>query len=353
MKLTRRGVFLGLGALGAAGGATGITMASSRYYDGPVSTRFNGDRFFDPQYSAPPKGLTQLLRWHRERNRAEWPEWAPSAYADKPPKRVDGLAWRISYVGHASVLIQTAGLNILLDPMWSERASPVSFAGPKRVNNPGIAFDDLPPIDAVLVSHNHYDHLDGTTLTALATPHRPRIVTPLGNDRIMQSYDAALRAQAHDWDERVVLSRDVTVTLAPMRHWSARGLFDRNKALWAAFVIETPAGRIYHIGDSGYGDGGHFRAARERYGPFRLAILPFGAYEPRWFMRDQHMNPEESVKAFLDCGAEYALGHHFGTFQLTDEPYDAPLAALDEARRAAGISADRFRALYPGQFWEL
>jgi L-ascorbate metabolism protein UlaG (beta-lactamase superfamily) len=138
-----------------------------------------------------------------------------------------------------------------------------------------------------------------------------------------------------------------------MRHWSARGVLDRNKALWAALVLETPAGRIYHVGDSGYGDGYHFRAARERYGPFRLAILPIGAYEPRWFMRDQHMNPEESVRAFLDCGAELALAHHFGTFQLTDEAIDAPREALLAARAAAGIAADRFRLLEVGQAWEL
>jgi L-ascorbate metabolism protein UlaG (beta-lactamase superfamily) len=143
------------------------------------------------------------------------------------------------------------------------------------------------------------------------------------------------------------------VTLIPMRHWSARGLTDRNKALWAAFVIETPAGRIYHVADSGYGSGYHFRMARERYGPFRLAILPIGAYEPRWFMREQHMNPDEAVLAFADCGAELALGHHFGTFQLTDEAIDAPTLALAAARAKASLAADRFRTMQPGEIWEL
>jgi L-ascorbate metabolism protein UlaG (beta-lactamase superfamily) len=353
MKITRRGVFLGLGAAGAVAGSMGYQVASTRYYDGPRSPRFDGERFFDARYGAPPKHLTQLLRWYRERNRAQWPDQVTNRFSDRPPRRVEGAAWRIASIGHASLLLQTAGLNVLIDPVWSERASPFSFAGPKRVTEPGIAFDALPPIDAVLVSHNHYDHLDGTTLKALATPHRPRIVTPLGNDVVIRGYDAALNPQAYDWDERVVLSRDVAVTLAPMRHWSARGLFDRNKALWAAFVIETPAGRILHIGDSGYGDGSLFRMLGERYGPFRLAILPVGAYEPRWFMRDQHMNPQEAVQAFLDCGAELALGHHFGTFQLTDEAYDAPLAALADARRTTGITAGRFRTFAPGEFWDL
>jgi L-ascorbate metabolism protein UlaG (beta-lactamase superfamily) len=251
------------------------------------------------------------------------------------------------------VLIQVAALNILIDPVWSERVSPVSFAGPKRVNDPGVPFDALPPIHVVLVSHNHYDHLDVDTLSALATPHRPRFITPLGNDTILHRHDSSIAAEAHDWGARVNLGSGVEVRFVPSRHWSARGLSDRNKALWTAFVIATPWGSIYHVADSGYGDGSHFRAAREQHGPFRLAILPIGAYEPRWFMRDQHMNPAEAVQAFIDCGAEYALGHHHGTFQLTDEGIDAPELALIAAREQAEIAPERFAALKPGQVWAL
>jgi L-ascorbate metabolism protein UlaG (beta-lactamase superfamily) len=263
------------------------------------------------------------------------------------------VALRVSYVGHASLLIQTAGLNILLDPVWSKRASPFRFIGPKRVNDPGVAFADLPPIDVVLVSHGHYDHLDLTTLSRLAAAHRPRVITPLGNDTIMRNHDPVVRAEAYDWNDRVDIGACVAATLVPTHHWSARNLSDRNMSLWASFVIETPGGRIYFVADSGYGEGRHFRSARERHGPFRLAILPIGAYEPRWFMRDQHMNPAESVQAFIDCGAELALGHHYGTFQLTDEPIDAPLVALAEALKAAGIPADRFCTLRPGEVWQL
>jgi L-ascorbate metabolism protein UlaG (beta-lactamase superfamily) len=328
----------------------------SRYYAGPVSDHFDGERFFDPR-GAPPKGRRDLLRWMVDRRwratKAAWPAWAPSPYADRPPARVEGAAWRISYVGHASVLIQTAGLNLLCDPVWSERVSPFRFVGPKRVNDPGIAFADLPPIDVVLVSHGHYDHLDVVTLSRIAAAHRPRIITPLGNDTIMRNHDPAIKAEAHDWDNRVDLGAGVAVTLVAARHWSARSLSDRNMALWASFVIETPGGIIYFVADSGYGDGWHFRHAGERYGPVRLAILPIGAYEPRWFMRDQHMNPAESVQALMDCGAEIGLGHHYGTFQLTDEPFDAPLLALAEALKAAEISPERFRALRPGQVWQL
>jgi L-ascorbate metabolism protein UlaG (beta-lactamase superfamily) len=328
----------------------------SRYYHGPVSDHFDGERFFD-RSGAPPASRGSLLRWMADRyvrgTRAKWPAWAPSPFADRPPVRVPGAAWRISYVGHASFLLQTAGLSILLDPVWSPRASPFRLLGPKRVNDPGIAFADLPPIDVVLVSHGHYDHLDLATLSRLTAAHRPRVITPLGNDVIMRNRDPAIAAEAHDWSDRVDLGAGVTVTLVPTRHWSARNLSDRNMALWASFIIETPAGRIYFVADSGYGDGHHFRTARERHGPFRLAILPIGAYEPRWFMRDQHMNPAESVQALIDCGAELALAHHHGTFQLTDEAIDAPVLALADALRSAGIPAERFRVLRPGEVWEL
>jgi len=353
MKITRRRIFVGIAGLAALlSGSFGARAAASRYYDGPVSDHFDGVRFFDP-HGSPPKKLTELLRWWSEGGRAKWPDWNPSPYADTPPARVEGAAWRISYVGHASMLIQTAGKNILIDPVWSERCSPFTFAGPKRCNAPGIAFHKLPPIDAVLVSHCHYDHLDAVTLSRLAAAHNPRVITPLGNDTIMREHDPAIRAEAHDWGDTVSLGNGVEITLAPMRHWSARHYLDRNKALWSAFVISTPGGKIYHVGDSGFGDGHHFRAARAKYGPFRLAILPIGAYEPRWFMRDQHMNPEESVRALQECGADFALAHHHSTFQLTNEMIDAPLTALKDACRAAELPDDKFRVLRPGQVLEL
>jgi L-ascorbate metabolism protein UlaG (beta-lactamase superfamily) len=327
-----------------------------RYYGGPVSDHFDGARFFDP-HGASPKSRRDLLRWFVDRRRratkAKWPVWAPSPYADHPPVRVEDATWRISYVGHASFLIQTAGLNILLDPVWSKRASPLRIIGPKRVNAPGIALADLPPIDFVLVSHGHYDHLDLRTLSRIAATHRARVITPLGNDVIMRNFDRAILVEAYDWGDRIDLGGGIAVTLLASRHWSARNLSDRNMALWASFVIETPRGRIYFVADSGYGDGHYFRRAREHHGPFKVAILPIGAYEPRWFMSDHHMDPAEAVQALIDCGAEIALAHHHGTFQLTDEPIDAPLLALAEALIAAGISSQRFTALRPGQVCQL
>ncbi len=342
----------GFAALAAAvSGGTAAQARLNRYYDGPVSDHFDGLRFFD-QHGSPPKSIGDLLRWQLSRNRAKWPTHVPNFFSDKPPLRIEkGI--RVSYVGHATILIQTARLNILTDPVWSERASPVSFAGPKRTNDPGIDFSALPPIDLVLVTHCHYDHLDVETLSKLTSVHHPRIVTPLGNDTIMRAHDPAILVEARDWHQRIDLGRGSAVTPVPARHWSARGLLDRNKALWAAFVLDTPGGKIYFVGDSGYGEGHHFKTARERYGPFKLAMLPIGAYEPRWFMRDQHMNPEESVRAFRDCGAELALAHHFGTFQLTDEAIDAPRIALKSALESANIPQDHFRVLGPGQTWEI
>ena len=349
MRFTRRR-FLGLAAgLATVGGVSAYwsrIMPNVRYV-GPVSDHFDGERFFDPD-GAPPKGRGDLLRWQWKGGRAKWPEWAPSPFFDVPPARVTSGV-RLSFVGHVSWLIQTAGLNILVDPVWSQRASPVSFAGPKRVNDPGIAFEKLPAIDAVLVSHGHYDHLDIATLSKLHQAFAPRIVTPLGNDLTMKAHDSAIRAEAYDWEQRAELGNGVAVTLVATRHWTARGLFDRNRALWASFILETPAGKLYIVCDSGYGTGVHFRRARERHGPFRAAILPIGAYEPRWFMQDQHMNPQDAVQALADCGAEMALAHHHGTFQLTNEPIDAPPLALTAALEAANVPADKFRVLKPGE----
>ena len=354
MGQTRRRFLTGLLGLTAVAGFSTFWASRMKTYAGPISDHFDGTRFFDP-HGASPRSFGEVLRWQfgGNRNRSTWPDRAPSPYSDTPPRRVDGTAVRLSFVGHASWLIQAAGRNILVDPVWSERVSPVTFAGPKRHNDPGIDFAALPPIDAVLVSHGHYDHLDVATLSRLQAKFAPRVVTPLGNDVTMRAADPAIRAEAFDWHQRAELGNGLAVTLVPTRHWTARGLFDRNKALWASFVLETPAGKLYIVCDSGYGDGGHFRRVRAAHGAPRLAILPIGAYEPRWFMKDQHMNPEDAVKALADCGAEQALAHHHGTFQLTDEAIDAPVEALHAALDAAHVAREKFVALKPGQVVEI
>ena len=341
---------IGLPGLAAVTGAGYVTAARSRnrYYQGPPSDHFDGVRFSNLDGSKD-RGFAEFLRWQLGGGREDWPGSYPSPFHDRPPARVDGL--RVTLVGHASLLIQTAGVNVLVDPHWSERASPVSFGGPRRVNPPGIAFEDLPPIDAVLITHNHYDHLDLPTVARLWHAHRPRILAPLGNDAIIRAYDDAIPVETGDWGAAFALSGSVTAHLVPALHWSARGLNDRRMALWGAYVLATPSGQIHHVGDTGYGDGAVFRAVRERFGRMRLATLPIGAYEPRWFMRPQHMNPEEAVRAMQDLGAEQALGHHWGTFRLTDEGIERPIEALAAALQAQGVPAERFRAMRPGEVW--
>ena len=351
MKLTRRRMLGSLIALIAAGGIFAfLRRMSSGVYAGPVSDHFDGTHFTGP-YAVPSNGTLAFWKWQFTAERAKWPEHIENAYSDKPPAKVES-GIRVSVVGHASHLIQVGGLNILIDPVWSDRASPVSFAGPKRVRAPGIAFDDLPKIDAVLITHGHYDHLDVETLAKLSARDNPRFIAPLGNDATIRQGGVGGRITALDWHERVTLGDGIAATLVPTQHWTARGLFDRNKALWGGFVIETPAGRVYHITDTGYHET-LFKETRDRYGPFKLAIIPIGAYEPRWFMHRQHVNPQESVRVFQDCGAPLALAHHHGTFQLTDEAIDAPVVALRAACAAAQIAADTFRVLEPGQTLEL
>lgn len=323
-------------------------MAKKPYHSGPVSDHFDGTRFFNPQGAAP-RGLRDLLKWQLAGNRARWPQSVPTQTI-KPAATVADMT--ITMVGHATLLIQTGGVNILTDPVWSQRTSPLSFAGPKRVAPPGITFDDLPKIDVVLLSHNHYDHLDLTTLRRLHQAHAPQIITPLGNDTVIHAALPEARISTHDWGQ-TASHGPLHYHLEPCHHWSARGARDRSMALWAAFVIEGSSGKILHVGDTGFDAGRPYKNLAARHGPLRAAILPIGAYEPRWFMRDQHQNPEEAARGFQLSGAKYAIGHHWGSFQLTDEARHAPLDALATALQKHNILADRFRALPPGTAWAI
>ncbi|MDO9416582.1 MBL fold metallo-hydrolase [Pararhizobium sp.] len=323
------------------------------YYQGPVSGHFDGTRFFNPD-GIEPGGFLDLMRWQFGGGKIAWPARYDSPFAKAvPDAAVAGTALRVTMVGHATLLIQVAGLNILTDPVWSKRASPVSFAGPQRVNDPGIAFGDLPKIDLVLVTHNHYDHMDLATLKALEARFRPHIITPLGNDAIIHEAVPDAQISAMDWGDALNIIDGVSVNAEPCHHWSARGMGDRRKALWAAFVITTPAGKIYHVGDTGFHNGINYRAVREKHGDIRLAILPFGAYEPRWFMKGQHQNPEEAVDGLIACGAAHAAGHHWGTFKLTNEGIEEPLRALEAAVDAKGLARERFRPMHPGEVFDV
>lgn len=355
MRPTRRRLIKMLSASGilGVGGLTALGHGrTNAYYHGPISDHFDGTMFFNPG-GRQPKGVHRVLQLYFMEKWARWPVKVESPFADKPPAEVDGPRARVAFAGHASWLIQAGGLNILVDPHWSDRASPFSRFGPTRCCAAGIRFEDLPQIHAVLVTHNHYDHLDLPTLARLWARDRPRIITPLGNDTIMRQGIPDIVATAVDWGDRTDLGGGIVVHTEPTQHWSARGTRDRRHALWASFVIETSAGRIYAVGDSGFGDGRTFRHIAARHPNLRLALLPIGAYEPRWFMKHQHMNPDDAAEAFKLCGAEEALGHHWGTFQLTTEARDAPPLALAEALKQRGIAAERFRAVQPGEVVEV
>ncbi|MFN8719683.1 MAG: MBL fold metallo-hydrolase [Rhodospirillales bacterium] len=349
---TRRGLVASLAALPLLGACAGLLPGrGSAYYDGPATDHFDGRRFFNPGGEAP-RSFVQLLQWQLGETAEAWPDAVPSPFPpDRPPARVDGGAVRVSVVGHCTFLIQGGGLNLLTDPVWSERASPFSFTGPRRYNPPAIAFDDLPPIDAVLLSHAHYDHLDVATLERLWRRDRPLVVTPLGNDAIVRANHPDERIVAADWGDTVPLGRGATATLEPVHHWSARGVTDRNHALWAGFVVKGLGLDLFFAGDTGFDGGRPFRNVAARHGPLDLALLPIGAYEPRWFMAAQHMNPEDAVAGFGLLGARNALGYHWGTFRLTNEGAERPVTALAAALEAAGTDPARFLAVRPGQVW--
>jgi L-ascorbate metabolism protein UlaG (beta-lactamase superfamily) len=321
----------------------------AKYYNGQVSDHFDGTRFFDPELSDN-KNFFDFLKWRFTAKSSSWPNKVQNNQLDIPPARVMGSDLRVSYVGHVTFLIQTNGINILTDRVWSDRASPVSFAGPRRVKEPGIKFIDLPPIDVVWISHNHYDHLDLETIDLLWKKHKPRIITPLGNDTIIKKHNIEIEVEAYDWGDKVAINEHINFHIEPMQHWSARGLFDKNKALWGALNIETKSGNIYFIGDSGYGEGRYFKRAKKKFGEFRLALLPMGAYEPRWFMEYAHMDPKDMIKAHIDLGRPFTVPSHYDVFKLTDEPMGDAILNLEKAKKDASIGK-MVNLLEVGQYW--
>jgi L-ascorbate metabolism protein UlaG (beta-lactamase superfamily) len=326
-----------------------VSRSVNPYYSGPPSDHFDGLRFFNPDHPDTDRGLRDLLRWKLKETAAPWPRSVP-ARQTIPEARVTGL--RATVVGHASVLIQAGGLNVLTDPVWSQRASPFRFAGPQRVWAPGIAFDSLPQIDAVLLSHNHYDHLDLATLRRLHLKHNPLMVTPLGNDAILRRSIPGVRVVTGDWWDRIEIGKGGEVMIVPAYHWSARTGRDRRMALWAGFTLNTEAGRAYFSGDTGYGNGRIFREVRQRIGRPDLALIPIGAYAPRWFMCAQHTDPNEAVQILEDLEAIRAVGIHWGVFRLTDERRDEPPELLLKALARRGIAETVFPAGIPGLSYE-
>jgi len=325
------------------------------YYRGPASDHFDGQRFFNPDGEAghqatggAMRGPT-MFRFLLGTDKQPWPKSVPVT-PTRPPARVEGQAMRVTWIGHATVLVQTQGLNILTDPVWSERASPVSFAGPKRVREPGVRFQDLPPINLVLLSHNHYDHFDLATIERLWARDRPRIVTSLGNDTILAG--RGVPATARDWGGRVPIRPGIAVIVDRVHHWGSRWGKDRNRALWSGFTVTLPGGNLFFAGDTGPGDMS-WPAEAARHGKVRLALIPIGAFRPRQLMSGNHIGPQEAVEVFRQIDPAYALGIHWGTFQLTTERIDEPRTFLRAALAKAGIAPARFRTTEAGVEWNV
>ncbi len=329
-KLLKR-VLITAGGVAAAVVAERFLMAAPRYR-GAVSDHFDGDHFHNLEPGWQSEG--SFLKWQLNRKRGSWPDWIDTPPGPPPPHRVIDGKLRVTLINHATLLIQMDGMNILTDPIWSERTSPVGFAGPRRHRAPGIRFEELPPIDVVLVSHNHYDHLDLPTLARLQQQHRSAIFTPLGNAALMRQHGID-STQELDWWQGAAAG-PLRITAVPSKHFSARGLSDRNCNLWGGFVISGPSGNVYFAGDTGWG--GHFADVGRRFGPIRLALLPIGAYLPRWFMHNAHIDPVEAVDAHLALKARTSVPMHYGTFRLSDEGIDDPIRDLQAAMKQKGLT---------------
>jgi L-ascorbate metabolism protein UlaG (beta-lactamase superfamily) len=302
-------------------------------------------RFFNP-WKDTRKSVTDLVRWWATAERRPWPAEVANTSHPAPPDEVRSGEIALTYIGHASFLARLGGLAALTDPHFSTHAGLFGRLGTPRVREAGLEPDDLPPIDVVFVSHNHYDHLDVPSLQWLDENRSPVFVTCLGLRRFLER-EGLRQVVELDWWEPWTCG-GATFTLTPAQHWSNRAMFDRDATLWGGCHVAHPDGAsLYFAGDSGYAP--CFADIRARRGPPGVALLPIGAYEPRWLMRDHHMNPDEAVRAHLDLGARTSVAMHFGYFRLTDEGFDDPIAELDVARRRHGVDADAFRVLDVGE----
>lgn len=322
----------------------GCSLFSTRGYRGLPSDHFDGQRFHN-QIVHEERGLLDLLRWRFDRDAGPWREYTAEPPGPPPPRRVGAGELRVTFVSHSTVLVQQDGVNVLTDPVFSDRVGPFSWIGVRRHRPPGIRFEDLPPIDLVLLSHNHYDHLDLPTLERLVERDRPRIVSGLGNRDLLLENGIGAAAVELDWWDSIEL-RGLRITAVPAAHWSNRGLADRRTTLWCGFVIEGVAGRTFFAGDTGYGP--HFAEIRERLGAPRLALLPIGAFRPRWFMEPHHLDPADAVMAHRELGASTSMAIHWGTFSLADDGEWEPVESL-QAILARADDAPRFWALGHGE----
>ncbi|RYZ65408.1 MAG: hypothetical protein EOP09_14320, partial [Proteobacteria bacterium] len=294
-----------------------------------LSDHSDGKKYFnqDPNVTVG-KSLLQVLKWKFTGDLKEWPDFVKDNVAPDFTRDLAEGEGAVTFINHASELIQFKDLTVITDPVFSERVSPVSWFGPKRHRDPGATLDNLPKIDFVLVSHNHYDHLDLDSLTAINKRDHPTFIVPLGNRTLLEGEGIESIVEL-DWWQNHKTSNGSLITLVPMQHWSARGIFDRFEMLWGGFVISSSELKVLFTGDTAYNR--QFKDIAEKLGTMDLSILPIGAYEPRWFMREQHMDPQDAVRAHLDLKSNLSIGTHYGTFQLTDEGIEDPITELSKA----------------------
>lgn len=311
-------------------------MLSVPSYKGNQSKNFNG-KVFQNMGDVSAKSFADVLKWMVNREQGEWSKIPQEdvTFGKISENRVEDSVQVITFVNHSTFLIQTDGLNILTDPIWSDRASPFNFAGPKRMRPPGIKFEDLPEIDMVLISHNHYDHLDLPTIKRLEEKYSPQFIVPLGVDLFLKNKGIGNVVDLDWWEEEHILEK-IRIAAVPAQHFSGRGLFDRDKTLWCGYVIQSENGNIYFAGDTGYGD--FFKDIAKKFEPVKTALIPIGAYKPRWFMKPMHVNPTEAIQVHKELNAELSIGMHFNTFPLADDGQNDPVNDLSKALKGENFT---------------
>ncbi len=303
----------------------------------PVTDHYDGERFYHAGLKSD-KSFWTVLKWSFNRPDAQYPEWIENKFKPELPQEVPVAKVAATFINHASFLLQTKNFNFLTDPLWAKRTSPVSFLGPKRFRDPGIKIEDLPTINFVVVSHNHYDHMDLQALEDLHKKFKPVFIMPLGNASYLKDIKGIQTIELDWWQSTTIThnSQTAKITLVPAQHWSSRSLTDKRKALWGGYVIEVDQRKIYFSGDSGYSKE-IFSRIGETWSGVDLALLPLGAYEPRWFMKENHMNPEESVQVHLDVKAKMSVAMHYGAFRLSDELFGQPEKDLEAAKKKLAV----------------
>ncbi|ELR72910.1 Outer membrane protein romA [Fulvivirga imtechensis AK7] len=320
----------------------GMSISAPKH-EGPKMAHFDGKQFKNPS-GASAQGFAQVLKWMTQRDQGPWKKLDVS-YGPKPPEITHSV--RITFINHSSFLIQVDGVNILTDPVYSQRVSPFTKLGPQRMRPPGIRFEDLPPIDFVLISHNHYDHLDKPTVKRLYDIFQPMFVVPLGVDKYMKSLDIE-KVVSLDWWQEMPLNPELVVASVPAQHFSGRGMLDRDATLWCGFVLKRADGNIYYVGDTGY-DQNIFKEVGQSFAPIKLSLIPIGAYVPKWFMSPVHISPEEAVQVHKDINSQQSVAIHFGTFPLGDDGQREPVEDLQKALKEQNIPSDEFWVLEEGE----